>query len=235
MQDNRDSMTALQEQNAGATMGSNAGGSGNETNPFTSGQYIFSGIIELAIRRSIEDAPKQGISPIRLAILAAQVHGRNWFSVSDMTMRLAGVGKEVPSRECAQRMERLGLTETRRQGIGGKQVYQARIRADVMLFDANHIHGQTALRLIDGIETFYASRPNASGLAALLLIGIHVTRLTNSTDLRKFCEPQHSYGYPSSLTSKILGKFIDEGMVATIRPQGLTKGAFEVVAVGFSS
>jgi hypothetical protein len=104
-----------------------------------------------------------------------------------------------------------------------------------MLFDAKHIHGQTAMRLKDDIETFYANRSNASGLAGLLLVGIHVTGFTNSTDLRKFCEPQHSYRYPSSLTSKILGEFINEGMVATIRPQGLTHGAFDVVPVGYSS
>lgn len=198
-------------------------------------KYIFPGVIEVALRRCIEDAPKQGILPIRLAMLAAQLYGTNWFSVWDALKQLKGIGKDPHPRQCAERMQSLGLTETRKHKVGGRDIYQARLRADVMLFDVSHFHGKTAMRLTDGIETFYASRSNASGLAGLLLVGIHVTGLTNSTDLRKFCEPQHSYSYPSPLTSKILGNFIDEGMVATIRPQGLTHGAFDVVPVGYSS
>jgi hypothetical protein len=77
--------------------------------------FIFPGIIELALRRSIEHASSQGISPIRVAMLAAQTHERNWFSVSDVFKQLTGVSKEQPSKECAQRMENLGLTETRRK------------------------------------------------------------------------------------------------------------------------
>lgn len=229
MQESSEFMNALKGPIADSNSDAIPIDSGNSTDAAVSRKFIHPGTIELALRQSIEDCPKQGILPIRVAILAAQTHGNKWFSIAAVTRHLIGDKEDYPSRSCALRMENLGLAEVREHKEGNQRIFQARLK--IRMFNEDHAHGRTSLRVATNMNQYYASRPRASGLPALLLVGIHDRELTDSTDLRRFCEPEHSFDYESGTTSKILNAFADAGMVTLIRDGNRIAGAFLVIPV----
>jgi hypothetical protein len=192
-------------------------------------KYIHPGTIELALRKSIEDSPRQGILPIRVAMLAAKIHGNDWFSIADVARKLVGDKEEYRSRDCARRMENLGLAEAREHREGNQRIFQARLK--VQLFDADHPHGDSSRKLAVNMDHYYDAKPRASALPALLLVATYKEGLIHSKQLRKFCEPQHSFDYESAATSKILREISDSGLLIIIRDDHRVSGAFLAIPV----
>lgn len=201
----------------------------NAKNQVVSQKFFHPATIELALRQSIKDSPDQSIWPIRVAIIAAQMFGNDWFSIAAATRALVGFEEKYRSRDCAERMTALGLVEAREHRDGNQLIIQARIK--VPLFDADHAHGLTSMRIAHDINRYYDAKPRASALPALLLVGIHNEQMKHYSDLRDFCRPDYLFVRGYAAFFKIIQAFNDAGMVTLARNGPKSRGTTLVIPV----
>jgi hypothetical protein len=185
--------------------------------------------IELALRKSITDSPKQSIWPLRVAMNAAQIFGNDWFSIAAAIRALVGYDEERTSRKCAERMTALGLAEFREHKDGKQLIIQARIK--VRLFDMDHTHGLTSMRIARDINRYYDSKSRASALPALLLVAIHNEQLKHFSDLREFCGPDYLFVRGCAAFFKIIHAFQDAGIVTLFQERPNSRGTTLVIPV----
>lgn len=185
--------------------------------------------IELALRQCISDSTKQSIWPIRVAINAAQMFGNDWFSIAAASRSLVEYDEERASRKCAERMEALGLAEFREHRDGNQLIIQARIT--VRLFDVDHTHGLTSMRIAHDINRYYEAKSRASALPALLLVAIHNEQLKYFSDLRDFCGPDYLFVRGCAAFFKIIHAFQDAGIVKLFQERPNSRGTTLVIPV----
>lgn len=174
--------------------------------------------LEQCCRSTIATSPKLGALPLRVALAASISYGNDWFPVNDVCQSLVSTkrGYTFGTAVIAQRLVQMGVAETRLHDTGGGfNIHLARLTCE--LVNQSHFHGQKSLKLRGPIETFYAKGPNASPVAALLLIGIYIFQIHQSRELGRFIEPEFNSKGNLSMCARTLGLLAKIAALAIVR------------------
>src|SRR5450830_1518516 len=175
--------------------------------------------IEHCCRFILGTQTRQGLLPIRIALAASRTHGNDWFRVGEVFQSLnTGGGCASITGELAKRMVQMGIAETQLISTGqGYSVHIARLTC--CLVDQSHFHGKKSLKLREQIETFFGLKPDASPVAALLLIGLLVCHICQSRELGRFLLPEFNFDANPSMPGKVLGHLAQARLLAIVRNQ----------------
>lgn len=193
-------------------------------------KIISPATLEHCCRHIIATNSKLGAQSVRIALAASIAHGNDWFPVNNVYLNLAStrkVGCSSVTGLLAQRLVHMGIAETRLQASGkGFSSHVARLTCK--LVDQSHFHGQKSLKLFEQIETYYGRRPDASPVAALLLIGLHVFHIHHSRELGRFIEPESSVVTNPSICGRTICALQEAGLLAIDRSHECLKRPYLV-------
>lgn len=194
-------------------------------------QIMAVGDIESFCRMSLRQASKHAALAIRVAIAASMTAGNDWVSVVKIQSKLVGASKSLSSgRPVAERLESLGIAESRVESVNGRPTHQIKLRSS--LFDLDHFHGGASDQVRSALEAYCGSRRRATPLVALLLIGIYVFQIKDSKELGDFLKPELDVEKNPSSPTRLLNQLHEDGLITIMRTHKSRAKPYAVIPVG---